>query len=107
MWSGRRTRDLVSPFLLRGATCLVVVLSVWTADSYMIYSGAFNALPAAARDAIYRRLWKVLSGEERDVKYSRLSVDDRRAIVEILDETKSDLPECSPSEHFRQRSLKN
>jgi hypothetical protein len=61
--------------------------------SYMIYSDAFDGLPAPARDAIYRRLWEVLSGAEQDEKYSRLSPDDRRAIVEILRETKPDLPE--------------
>jgi hypothetical protein len=31
----------------------------------MIYSDAFDRLPAAARDAIYRRLYAVLSGAER------------------------------------------
>ncbi len=55
----------------------------------------------AARDAIYRRLWQALSGEERDVKYSRLSLDDRRAIVEILRETKPDLPEYFVADEVR------
>ena len=35
--------------------------------SYLIYSEAFTALPAAAKAAIYDRLWKVLSGEVKDV----------------------------------------
>jgi hypothetical protein len=56
--------------------------------SYMIYSPAFNGLPAAVKDAIYRRMWRVLAGEIA----SRLSDGDRRAIVEILRETKKDLP---------------
>jgi hypothetical protein len=35
----------------------------------------------------------VLSGEERDARYlSALSLADRRAIVEILRDTKKDLP---------------
>jgi hypothetical protein len=57
--------------------------------SYMIYSAAFDGLPAEAKDAIYQRMWRVLSGEER----SRISGEDRRAIVEILRETKKDLPQ--------------
>ena len=61
--------------------------------SYMIYSDAFDGLPALARDAIYARMWQVLSGEDQDERYDGLSETDRRAIVEILRETKPDLPE--------------
>ena len=61
--------------------------------SYMIYSDAFDALPAEAKQAIYSRMWRILSGEERAEKYARLSLADRRAIVEILRDTKPDLPE--------------
>jgi hypothetical protein len=61
--------------------------------SYLIYSPAFDALPAAAKEPIYRRLWQVLSGEERDPRYvAALSLADRQAIVEILRDTKKDLP---------------
>ena len=60
--------------------------------SYMIYSEAFEQLPAAARNAVYARLWEVLSGAERAPKYSRLSSGDRDQIIEILRETKKDLP---------------
>jgi hypothetical protein len=60
--------------------------------SYMIYSAQFEHLPAEAKAAIYERLWEVLSGKEKDVRYRRLSAVDRRAIIEILRETKSDLP---------------
>lgn len=55
--------------------------------SYTIYTAAFDSLPAEAKDAIYRRLWQVLSRE-----HPRLSLEDRRAIVEILRDTKKDLP---------------
>lgn len=48
--------------------------------SYMIYTPAFDALPAAAKDEVYARLWETLSGPEG------------RAVVEILKETKRDLP---------------
>jgi hypothetical protein len=60
--------------------------------SYMIYSQAFEALPAAAKDAVYRRMWEILSGSDKEYRYQRLTLADRRAIVEILRDTKSDLP---------------
>jgi hypothetical protein len=59
----------------------------------MIYSEAFDQLPDAAKTAVYRRLWRVLSGQEREAPYDRLSLADRRAIVEILRATKKGLPE--------------
>jgi hypothetical protein len=62
--------------------------------SFLVYSPAFDALPTGAKDPIYRRLWQVLSGQEQDARYqSALSAIDRRAIVEILRETKRDLPQ--------------
>jgi hypothetical protein len=60
--------------------------------SYMIYSDSFDALPAAARDLIYRRLYGVLSGKDTSPEFARLSQEDRRAVFEILRETKPDLP---------------
>jgi len=58
----------------------------------MIYSPLFEALPATAKDAICRRLWQVLSGAIREPRHQRLSLEDRRNIVEILKDTKRDLP---------------
>jgi hypothetical protein len=60
--------------------------------SYLIYSRAFDGLPAEARDAIYRRLWQVLSGASNGPRYAHLSPADRQAIVEILVDTRSGLP---------------
>ena len=60
--------------------------------SYMIYSPLFDGLPAIAKDAIYKRMWRILSGADKQEPYSRLSTADRRAIVDILRETKKDLP---------------
>jgi hypothetical protein len=60
--------------------------------SYMIYSAAFDALPAAARDAVYQRMWAVLSGKETGERYARLTDGDRQAVIEILRETKPGLP---------------
>jgi hypothetical protein len=52
--------------------------------SYMIYSPAFEALPAAARTSIYERMLQVMS--------TRFNAEDRQAVIEILRETKKDLP---------------
>ncbi len=60
--------------------------------SYLIYSSAFDGLPAEARDAMYRRLWDVLSSTELGARYAHLSAADRAAIVEILIATKPGLP---------------
>jgi hypothetical protein len=60
--------------------------------SYTIYSAQFEQLPEAARQAVYQRLWTILSGKDRDRRYQRLSSADRRAVVDILRVTKPDLP---------------
>ena len=63
----------------------------------MIYSPAFDALPPIAKDAVYRRMWEILSGRQSGGKYARLSASDRRAILEILRDTKKDLPSYYPA----------
>lgn len=61
--------------------------------SYMIYSEAFDGLPGEVKQAIYQRMWQILSGQETSGKYAKLPLVKRRAIVEILRETKRDLPD--------------
>jgi hypothetical protein len=56
--------------------------------SYMIYSAAFDALPADARSEIYQRMSDILSGRDTDPRYARLSSSDRQAVIEILTQTK-------------------
>jgi hypothetical protein len=60
--------------------------------SYMVYSRAFDGLPTAAKDAVYARMWAILSGKEKSAKYAKLSAADRAAVVDILVETKPGLP---------------
>lgn len=60
--------------------------------SYLIYAPAFEALPALVKDPIYRRLWDVLSGTVPEPRYDALSRADRQAVIEILRDTKPDLP---------------
>ena len=61
--------------------------------SYLIYGDAFNALPAPARTAVYGRLSDVLSGRDKRKIALQVSPADRQAILQILRDTKPDLPE--------------
>jgi hypothetical protein len=61
--------------------------------SYLIYSEAFDAMPAPMKEYVYRRLWEVLSGQDSSEDFRHLSAADRRAILEILRATKSNLPD--------------
>lgn len=61
--------------------------------SYMVYSETFDAMPGQVKDRVYRRLYDVLTGRDQSEKFKRLSADDRRAVLEILRETKPGLPE--------------
>ena len=61
--------------------------------SYMIYSRAFDGLPDHVRARLYERLHAVLTSTERGEAFAHLSADDRQAILEIMRETKPDLPD--------------
>ena len=60
--------------------------------SYMIYSEAFDSMPTEARERILKRLWEVLNGDNKNPAFKRLTPKDRQAILEILTETKDNLP---------------
>ena len=60
--------------------------------SYLIYSRAFDALPVEVKEYVYRRLWEILTGGPGKGE-PQLAAEDRRAIIEILGETKPGLPE--------------
>jgi hypothetical protein len=60
--------------------------------SYLIYSAAFDGLSLELKEIVYRKLHDVLTGLDQSSKYQHLSNDDRRAILEILLDTKPDLP---------------
>ena len=53
--------------------------------SYMIYSHAFDALPSSVHETIYERLYDRLTDNDG-------RIENTRAIVEILRDTKPDLP---------------
>jgi hypothetical protein len=60
--------------------------------SFLIYSDSFEALPKPVKEKVYARLYEVLSGKEQSEAYEKLSPASRQAILEILRETKKDLP---------------
>jgi hypothetical protein len=61
--------------------------------SYLIHSAAFDALPELGRDYVLRRLWEILTSTETDTKFAHLSQADRQSILEILRDTKENLPD--------------
>ena len=65
--------------------------------SYMIYSAAFDGMPNLVRDRVYRSLYDILAGQDSSksvggLSLENLSADDRRTILEIVRETKLNLP---------------
>ncbi|MFO0841418.1 MAG: hypothetical protein U0797_03320 [Gemmataceae bacterium] len=60
--------------------------------SYLVYTRAFDSLPAEARERVYLRLWEVLTGKDPSKPFGHLTAADRQAVLEILRETKADLP---------------
>ena len=59
----------------------------------LVCADAFDALPARALDAAYRRMRTVASGAADAPRQARLSRADRIAVVEILRDTKPNLPD--------------
>lgn len=60
--------------------------------SYLIYSEDFESLPRPLKLHVYSRLWKVLRGEDEDPEFQKITPERRGAILQILTETKRDLP---------------
>src|SRR5436309_5427050 len=58
--------------------------------SYLVYSKSFDAMPGGLKDYVYRRFREILSGQDTSSDFARLSETDRKAIFEILKETKAD-----------------
>lgn len=60
--------------------------------SFLIYSRSFDALPAPMKQHVYQRLWQVLTSESPLPGFPHYAAEERRAIIEILQETLPDLP---------------
>ena len=61
--------------------------------SYMIYSQNFEALPKVMKDYIYKKLHGILTGKDKSEEFQHLNAEMRQAILEILLDTKKDLPD--------------
>ena len=60
--------------------------------SFLIYTDAFVQLPGTVKSLVYRRLWEVLTGRDDDEDFDHLTAADKQAILEILRDTKPNLP---------------
>jgi hypothetical protein len=76
--------------------------------SYLIYSEAFDTLPAPAKEYIFHRLLEILTDRDQSPEFAKLTGKDRRAILEILLATKPGLPEewrkYNQQAHLRERN---
>jgi hypothetical protein len=61
--------------------------------SFLIYSEAFDQIPDVMREHLLGRLYDILTGKDADPQFSGLTSADRQAILEILRETKPNLPD--------------
>jgi hypothetical protein len=61
--------------------------------SYLIYSEQFDAIPSVMRDQLLQRLHSILTGTDNDPAFAALNAEDRAVILEILRETKANLPD--------------
>ena len=61
--------------------------------SYLIYSAPFAQLPDACKDYVYRSMYDVLKDRDYSGAFGHLRAEDRQAIIEILRDTKKDLPD--------------
>ncbi len=61
--------------------------------SYLVYSSQFDALPDSVRDRVLRRVYNLVGQRSKPDSRGSPAAADRTAILEILRETKSNLPE--------------
>jgi hypothetical protein len=60
--------------------------------SYAIDNAEFDAIPAPVRTRIYRRVYDALRGTAPVAGLDRFSADERRAAIEIVRDTKANVP---------------
>ncbi len=61
--------------------------------SFLIYSPSFDAIAPEIKEVILQKLHDILTGKNDDAQFARLTAEDRKAILEILRETKKNLPD--------------
>ena len=63
------------------------------ASSYLIYSRQFDNLPSLMQEHLYQRLYQILNGEDTSPDFQNIAAGTKRAILEILLQTKPGLPD--------------
>lgn len=61
--------------------------------SFLIYSPAFEALPAPMKEYLWKRLAEILTGRDRSGVYASMTGGDRTNVLQILRETKPEFAE--------------
>ncbi len=61
--------------------------------SFLIYTDAFDQLPTVMHDHLLQRLYDILTGKDQDPQFAKIKPEDRHAVLEILRETKPNLPD--------------
>ena len=61
--------------------------------SFLIYSPSFDAISPPIKEVILQKLHDILTGKNDDPQFARLKPEERKAILEILVETKKTLPD--------------
>ena len=61
--------------------------------SYMIYSAAFDSLPAEMKRYLWERLDQILSGRDHSAAYATMDLQDRQNLLAILRDTKLEFAE--------------
>jgi hypothetical protein len=61
--------------------------------SYLVYSTAFDALPAEMRSYLWKRLDQILTGRDQSPTYAGMGLQDRQNVLEILRDTKPEFAE--------------
>ena len=59
--------------------------------SYLVYSPLFDSLPAPVRKQVTGRLKRILGGVDNGEDFARLTPNQRRTLLEILNDTKPGL----------------
>jgi hypothetical protein len=75
--------------------------------SFLVYTEAFDNLPATVKQYLYRRLHEVLTARELEKDYTSLAAADRVAMLEILRETKPEFRAWLENEAATKRSSLN
>jgi hypothetical protein len=60
--------------------------------SFLIHSPSFDAMAAPIKEVVLQKLHDILTGKNQDEQWARLTPADRKAVLEILLETKPSLP---------------